>query len=155
MGRFADIDFQVFDLGFICTYWALQHKSGCTPGPEQESGLTAMKLRQICVRCVRCECFVSRVSHHYHQCPDANIIISEDVPEGDDVVHSLDSRLDAVGKGYLLWGLVKAEFEQLFCKCMGCARFLTTLGHFHHVCSFNPADAIPDTFELEMDDLFA
>ena len=91
MGRFADIDFQVFDLGFIRTYWALRHKSGCTPGPEQESGLTAMELRQICVWCVWCERFILQVFHHYHQCPDANIIISEDVPEGDDIVHSLES----------------------------------------------------------------
>ena len=95
------------------------------------------------------------MSHHYHHCLDANIIVLEDVSEGDDIVHSLESQLDAMEKGYSLWGLVKAEFEQLFCKCMGCARFLTALGRFHHVCSFNPADAITDTFKLEMDDLFA
>jgi hypothetical protein len=153
-GSFADLDFQVFDPGFIRTCWALRLKSDCTPGPEQESGLTAMELRQICVQCVRCERFVSRVSHHYHRCPEANIIVSEDVPKEDDVVHSLEFRLDAMGKGYLLWGLTKAEFEQLFCKCMGCGRFLTTSGRLCHVCSFNPADAIPDTFELEADNLF-
>ena len=155
MGRFADIDFQVFDLGFIRTYWALWHKSDCTPGLEQKSGLTAMELRQICVQCVLCKHFISWVSNHYHQCPEANIIMSEDVSKEDDAVHSLEFRLNAMGKGYLLWGLAKAEFEQLFCKCMGCAHFLTTSGCFYHICSFNPADAILDTFELEMDDLFA
>jgi hypothetical protein len=125
------------------------------PGPEQESGLTAMELRQVCVQCVRCKRFVSRVSHHYHRCPEAGTTVSEEVPEEDGAIHSLEFRLDAMGEGYLLWGLTKAEFKQLFFECMGCARFLTTSGRLRHVCSFNPADAILDTFELEMGDIFA
>jgi hypothetical protein len=65
-------------------------------------------------------------------------------PDEGDFFNSLEFRLDALGEGYLQYGLTKAEFEELFSKCIGCDRYLAARGRHNHICLFSEAEAIPE-----------
>lgn len=150
---FQDVELELFDPDFYSTCWTARHNANNT-------GITEEELQRIGVQCVRCENIVSRTSYIWHKCPEPNSGLRGDperATDNTDPLEEIEYRLDAVGKGHMLHGLTREEFEGYFSVCIGCDRFLTPDGRKEHVCqksfmmqSFQYEEEVGDACEADI-----